>query len=119
MKKMLIVDDEEIIRELLKEIIEAIYPVEIDIAEEGKIALEMSSKSQYDLVLTDINMPNGMNGDEFIKELLSSGYSKPICVMSGYNANEVIQQNPQIQKFFKKPVQAEQILEGIKEYLEK
>jgi YesN/AraC family two-component response regulator len=116
MNKILIVDDEELIRELLKEIIEGFYSVEVDIAEEGRQALELCNQNDYKLVLTDINMPNGMNGDILIEKLVESGFKNNICVMSGYSDNEFLSIKKYIKKFFKKPLQPTEMLGELKEF---
>lgn len=69
MKRLLIVDDEQIVREALKAIILKNFP-DFDIvkAKNGKIALELAKSFMPDLVLMDIKMP-GMNGLEAIREM--------------------------------------------------
>ena len=42
--------------------------VEVNMASNGKIALQMAEDTEYNLVLTDIHMPE-MNGREFLKNL--------------------------------------------------
>ena len=67
---LLIVDDEELIRQGLKARIEYL---EIDVdeifeAENGNEALEMVDLHSIDIVITDIKMPD-MNGIELIQEI--------------------------------------------------
>ena len=64
-EKILIVDDEKIVREsLLHWFEEDDYKVEA--AEDGEIALKMFDKNKYDLMLVDIKMP-GMSGLDLLK----------------------------------------------------
>lgn len=67
MSKLLIVDDEEKIVEVLKE-----YAVfngyEVDTASNGKEAIEKALKTNYDCMLIDIMMPE-MNGYDAVKEI--------------------------------------------------
>ena len=82
---VLLVDDEEVIREVCKELLENIG-YRVFSARDGKEALKLYRKNRdkIDLVLLDITMPN-MSGSEVydrmkemnpdIKVLLSSGYS--------------------------------------------
>jgi len=44
------------------------YPIEIDVAENGRIALDKTSQSKYDLVLMDMQMPI-MDGNEAISQI--------------------------------------------------
>lgn len=71
MKKVLIIDDAATVRmyhqALLKEI-----GLEVDQAENGMAALEKVAKSDYDLMLVDINMPM-LDGYAFLKELRRQG----------------------------------------------
>lgn len=65
--RILVVDDEELIREVIKE-----YSLnegyEVDEAENGEVALNLIEKNNYDLVIMDVMMPE-MDGLTAIKEL--------------------------------------------------
>ena len=64
MARILIVDDEKSIRETLKEIL--VYEdYEVEEAEDGKKALDLIKKFNYDAVLCDIKMP-GLDGLELL-----------------------------------------------------
>jgi two-component system response regulator ResD len=66
-KKLLVVDDEDRIRRLLKMYLEkADYSIEE--AEHGKKALEMALENDYDLILLDVMMPE-MDGLEVAEEI--------------------------------------------------
>ena len=58
--RVLVVDDESEVAELLREILE-IEGHEVDVAESGAAALQRLAASRYDLVLSDMRMP-GING---------------------------------------------------------
>ena len=60
-KSILLVDDSRTVRQLLKLVLAKHLSCEITEAQDGLEALKMLSRSAYDLVITDINMPN-MNG---------------------------------------------------------
>ncbi len=68
-RKILIVDDDEQIRNLLKAFLK-ISNWEIDCASNGEDALKLIEKKYYDLVITDYDMPQ-MNGEEFLKSIKS------------------------------------------------
>ena len=67
MSKILIIDDERGIRNTLKEIL-ADEGHEVEVAENGKQGLEMAQAKAYDLIFSDIKMPE-MDGMEVLKEL--------------------------------------------------
>ena len=67
MAKILIIDDERGIRNTLREIL-ADEGYEVDVAENGKQGLEMAQAKAYDLIFTDIKMPE-MDGMEVLKAL--------------------------------------------------
>jgi len=67
MAKLLIIDDERGIRNTLREIL-ADEGYEVDVAENGKQGLEMAQAKAYDLIFSDIKMPE-MDGMEVLKAL--------------------------------------------------
>ena len=65
MADILVVDDDDVIRETLDELLSADYSVQTaDTAEEALAKLEAQ---RFDVVLTDISMP-GLNGMELLKQ---------------------------------------------------
>ncbi len=69
-KKILIVEDEDLIREILSDICQSLGML-CTMAENGVVALEKLEQDKFDLVITDIMMPR-MNGIEFLKTARSS-----------------------------------------------
>ncbi len=67
MAKLLIIDDERGIRNTLREIL-ADEGYDVDVAENGKQGLEMAQAKAYDLIFSDIKMPE-MDGMELLKAL--------------------------------------------------
>lgn len=120
MRKILLVEDEPILRETYQ-IILSTQPYESDFAENGKEALEMCKNKQYDLILLDIMMPE-MNGIEFIKHLdnLNEMKSK-ILIMSNLSSGKELEEAHQlgIQKhLLKSDVSPAQLIAEIRYYLE-
>jgi len=73
MIKILVVDDDLLIRELLSEILLASEKYEVVSAENGQAALELyRQNADIGLILSDINMPV-MDGLSLIKELRQEG----------------------------------------------
>lgn len=67
MPSLLLVDDEEDIRESLVALLEAYVPAaDVTAASSGEAALALVSTCRFDVVLSDLKMP-GMNGLEFLE----------------------------------------------------
>ncbi len=81
MKKILVVDDQPSVRELLAEFLEG-EKYSVKVALDGYDALRKIEKSSFDVVITDIRMP-GMNGIEFVSELRERNIKTKIITMSG------------------------------------
>ena len=67
MAKLLIIDDERGIRNTLKEIL-ADEGHDVDVAQDGKQGLEMAQAKAYDLIFSDIKMPE-MDGMEVLNKM--------------------------------------------------
>ncbi|MEK4238396.1 response regulator transcription factor [Paenibacillus sp. FSL H7-0714] len=68
MQKILVVDDEEVLRMLIEDTLEDLENVEIHTAENGLEALTKLSTDPYDLVILDYMMPE-MTGIEVLQQL--------------------------------------------------
>jgi signal transduction histidine kinase len=79
---ILVVEDEEIIRSVFTETFQA-WGYEVDSAANGKEALEKTQHKQYDIIITDLNMPF-VNGIELIKKLKDKNYLAEIIVITGF-----------------------------------
>src|SRR6056300_1709320 len=86
MARILIVDDEQSIRETLKEIL--LYEsYEVEEAEDGKKALSLIKKFNYDAVLCDIKMPE-MDGMELLEKAKTIVPELPFIMISGHGTIE-------------------------------
>jgi two-component system, OmpR family, copper resistance phosphate regulon response regulator CusR len=84
--KILLIEDERKIADTLsKGLKELDYHVET--AYDGGIGLRMFRSGDYNLVITDINMP-GMNGYELCKNIRSSNQQIPIIMLTALNATD-------------------------------
>ncbi|KAA1181782.1 response regulator [Paenibacillus sp. FSL E2-8871] len=68
MQKIMVVDDEEVLRMLIEDTLEDLENVEIHTAENGLEALTKLSTDPYDLVILDYMMPE-MTGIEVLQQL--------------------------------------------------
>lgn len=118
MQKVLVVDDEEVLRMLITDTLEDIEGVEISSAENGIEALEKLLAGTFDLVLLDYMMP-GMTGVEVLSQLDEKIKSATPILMLTAKAQEV-DRNRAIEagaRYFMpkpfSPMELLQIVEGI------
>ena len=89
MAKILIIDDERAIRNTLKEILE-FESYNVDVAENGREGLDRALTGAYDLIFTDIKMPE-MDGMEFLAKYREgmaqqNGEEVPVVVITGHGS---------------------------------
>ncbi|RMG17796.1 MAG: sigma-54-dependent Fis family transcriptional regulator [Bacteroidetes bacterium] len=86
MAKLLIIDDEEVIRYTLKEILEY-EDYTADEASNGTEGLDLIMKNDYDVVLCDIKMP-GMDGLEVLERAIEKKPDTQFIMISGHGTIE-------------------------------
>ena len=117
--KILVVDDEEGIRDSLRMILEY-EGYEVLLADEGKKGLTLTQLHKPDLMLLDIKMPK-MDGLEVLKELKEKLATPPIVVViSGHGTISTAVEATKLGafNFIEKPLERERILLVIKNALE-
>ena len=82
MARILVVDDERSIRNTVKDVLEHEKHI-VELAENAIQAFEKIKAKQYDLVITDIVMPN-ISGIVLLEKLKEDGYEMPIMIMSAH-----------------------------------
>lgn len=89
MTKILIVEDEETIRRVLKNILlDENKKFEIDEAKDGLEAKQLIDKNEYDLVICDIKMPK-MDGEELLCQVMKEKPLLPFIMISGHGTIEI------------------------------
>lgn len=120
-KKVLVADDEEELRDLVKGYLEECN-LEVFLASDGEEAVELAQKHKPDLIITDNNMP-GLTGYEVLKSLKNSPETKDILILMVVGKN-FDQERKMLLKFgatecIQKPYEKQKIIELVKNLLEK
>ncbi|GAB7140646.1 sigma-54 dependent transcriptional regulator [Deferribacterales bacterium RsTz2092] len=82
-KKILIVDDDDGMREALRETVARMKVAEVHTAIDGTDGFEKASNTIYDLIISDMRMPR-TTGLEMFDMLRTAGISTPICFLTAY-----------------------------------
>ena len=93
-ERVLIMDDEEAVREVAEGILNSIG-CEIELAQDGTEALELYLKAReagrpFDVVILDLTVSGGMGGIETIKKLLAIDNDVKAIVSTGYSNDPVM-----------------------------
>ncbi|WP_415396416.1 response regulator [Sulfurimonas sp. CS5] len=107
---VLYVEDDEIIRTQTASFLGRFF-TDVVLAEDGVIGLAKYKERKFDVVITDINMPN-MNGIEMIEAIKEILYTQIILVTSAHNDSEYLMKliNLDVSRFVLKPFNNKQFL---------
>ena len=114
MKKILIADDDPSILKLIEHHL-SLEGYEITTAEDGFNALEKIQKSQFDLIISDIMMPN-LSGLSLLSISKEFQVNVPIIFISSLNKGDIISKSLRLgmDSFMAKPVDLKELSERIK-----
>jgi DNA-binding response OmpR family regulator len=116
-KKILIVDDEPSIRELLSDLMHK-HNLQALTAQNGIEAINLFRLSHPDLVITDIKMPK-MDGISLLKQLKSIDNNTLIVLISGFGNEDILLQalRAGAVNFIRKPFRIEEIIDTVNNIL--
>lgn len=78
-KRILTVDDSKTIRDMVSFTLRK-AGFDVDEAEDGKVALSVLGRGRYDLIITDLNMPN-MDGISLIKNVRTDSQHRGVPIL--------------------------------------
>jgi len=115
MATVLIVDDDNLVRDSLHELLSPLY--ECHTADRAEQALAYLDIETYDAVLTDISMP-GLSGRELLKYIQAKHSATPVIVISGmFSAEDEVDGKQFLDlgafAYFTKPFKLEEIEDAI------
>lgn len=117
--RILVVDDEEAVRELLRDLLEA-EGCRVYLAPGGREALGLFQVHQFDAIFTDVGMP-GMSGWELAHAIRQRNEKVPIAVITGWGSavGSDEQREARVNWVITKPFRAERIAELAREIIQR
>src|SRR6266542_659694 len=108
--RVLVVDDEASIRDLLSKTL-ALAEYDVDLAPDGRTALERLRIIPYDLLITDLKMP-GMDGLTVIREAKRYKGDLPVIIITGFSteSSAIEAVNLGVAGYLTKPFRVPQVL---------
>lgn len=116
--RVLVVDDERFIREVLADFL-GMEGYQVRTAEDGAAASRELDRSKYDVVITDLKMPN-MGGLDLLREIERKSPEAVTIVMTGFGTVEtaIDAMKRGAHDYVLKPFKVEQVLEIVRQGLE-
>ena len=108
--RVLVVDDEASIRDLLAKTL-ALAEYDVDVAPDGRSALERMRMYPYDLLIADLKMP-GMDGLAVIREAKRYKADLPVIIITGFSteSSAIEAVNLGVAGYLTKPFRVPQVL---------
>lgn len=86
LKKILLVDDDEDLREALSEQLVMTEDFDVFEAENGQSAMERAKEALYDLIILDVGLPD-TDGRELCRLMRKQGVKAPILMLTGHDSD--------------------------------
>ncbi len=108
--RILVVDDEAAIRDLLSKTL-ALAEYDVDLAPDGRTALERLRMIPYDLLITDLKMP-GIDGLTVVREARRLKADIPVIIITGFSteASAIEAVNLGVSGYLTKPFRVPRVL---------
>jgi excisionase family DNA binding protein len=108
--RVLVVDDEAAIRDLLSKTL-ALAEYDVDLAPDGRTALERLRIIPYDLLITDLKMP-GIDGLTVVREARRLKADIPVIIITGFSteASAIEAVNLGVSGYLTKPFRVPRVL---------
>ena len=112
--KILIAEDEQMLAEILSDTLSD-RDFDVHLAYDGLQALNAARKEPYDVIVSDIMMPN-LDGYSLAKKLRAEGYNTPILFLTARSATEDVVKGFECggNDFLKKPFAIDELIVRIK-----
>ena len=110
-ERVLVIDDSEEIRTILREMILGPNGYQVATAQDGQEGIEYALREHPDLILTDVNMPR-MTGIEVLQKLREAQYEWPVILMTFHGSEDIAVQAFRlgVRDYIRKPFEVEEVL---------
>lgn len=118
MPKVLIADDEDELRELLRFSLDA-DGFEVTTAKNGKEALEHSRKQKFDVIVLDVMMPQ-MDGYHAASEITQDPKSPPVLLLTSrdFDSDQAAIKGSGASAFLSKPFDIPELLKTVRDLMQ-
>ena len=112
--KILLAEDERMLAEILSDTL-GDRNFEVVLAYDGAKALEMAPREQFDVIVTDVMMPN-IDGFTLVKKLRAQGCKTPVLFLTARNATDDVVKGFELggDDYLKKPFAIDELIVRIK-----
>ena len=112
-KKALVIDDEQIVLESVSALLTD-EGFEVDVSLDGRQGLDWAIERNYDVVLTDIRMPD-IGGMKVLRDVKRINPTLPVIMITGYASVESAVQAMKLgaAEYIEKPFEPEQLLDAV------
>ena len=113
--KIMIIDDEVAMCRILKQMLEG-EGYEVHTSTDAQSALEAVKSDSFNLVMTDVSMPN-LSGIEILSELKKEKPALPVIFVTAQDINDVLKEALQLglDGFIEKPFNLQALLEIVRD----
>ena len=111
--RVLLVEDNDAARQAMADLLNNFFD-NITTAEDGVVGLKKFKSNDFDLIVTDINMPN-INGLEMIKEIRKQNATIPIIILTAFQEPKYLLESIKysIDAYIVKPINLEELQKTI------
>lgn len=117
--RVLIVEDESALCELLERMLRRKFDVDVDLAGNGKVGLNKANANVYDLIFSDIRMPemDGVSMVHSIRAGAGPNATTPIVMVTGFHEEGRLAARKFGARFVAKPFRRQALLNAISDVL--
>ena len=116
---ILVADDDDVTRQLMAAILEK-QGYKVTVSQDGIDALLSLAKTHFDLILSDVDMPN-LNGFKLLEMMNQKGLNTPVIFLTGRDTTEDEKRGLELGAldYIKKPISKDVLLLRVKSVLQK